>query len=332
MAVVGVSLAILITAVDLGVHNLPLAPLKDPSEIVSMPQAAERLLLSADKQRRKSGTMLKRRARLHQASYAKHHKDPVTSDEAPLHQVLREALMDGIPSAWGIEVMRDWLVMAPSGLEKWYGVLDPMALARQFDGLRLAGVTHIVVHFRDDENELEPLVGNGLDNVLTANGRWTQVRIFPLTDPLPSCRWTPLGVPASDGLPIVPDSDDNGIWRGRVTAGNGLVVCLRPWDPAWYVEVDGKPVDTQIANGFQLALPVSPGAHEVIMEYRPRGMWFAGHLRTLSAGILFALVGLSLIRGRKRGGDGEEPTGSLLTEDGPAGYSDEATEGYFTDE
>ena len=50
-------------------------------------------------------------------------------------------------------------------------------------------------------------------------------------------------MPESDGLPIVPDSDDNGTWRGRVTAGNGLVVCLRPWDPAWYVEVDGKPVD-----------------------------------------------------------------------------------------
>jgi hypothetical protein len=322
LATLGVVLAIVITGVDLSVHNLPLAPLDDPAEIVPPPVTASRLLRSADKQRRTSGTMLPRRARMHQASYAQHDADPVTPEEAPLHQVLRESLLGGIASVWGIEVMRDWLVMAPSGLDEFYEGVLKKPLARQFDGLRLAGVTHIVVHFRDDALELMPLVGRGLEEVYTPEGTWTQTVIFALTDPLPPCRWTPLGQPAADGLPIVPDEDAGGIWRGWVTGGHGLLVCLRPWDPAWHAEIDGKQVETQSVNGFQLAVPVPAGAHDVRMEYRPRGMTMARHIRSLSAGALLVLVGLSLMRRRKGAGGsdaGEGAAQSKAAEDGGDG-------------
>jgi len=343
----GIALAVLIAGVELSAYNLPLAPLEDPAEIVTPPVAASRILLSADKQRRSSGTLLPRRARFHQASYAQHDKDPVTSPEAPLHQILREALLGGVAAVWGIEVMRDWLVMSPSGLERWYDAVVEMPLARQFRGLRLAGITHIVVHFRDDALELLPLVRDGLlEEVFTPEGDWTQVVLFALIDPLPACRWTPLGMPASDGLPVVPTKDSGGVWEGRVSAGNGLLVCIRPWDPAWHVEVDGNTVQTQIVNGFQLAAPMPAGAHEVRMEYRPRGMKMARNLQILSTALLFVLLGLGLMNPRRRGPANESPTSELgqageapLPEgDATAGYSSEegaatgySTEGYETD-
>lgn len=328
LAVLGVAAAIVITGLDLSAHNLPLAPLADPSGIVRPPVAVSRILRSADKQRRSSGTLLPRRARIYQASYALHDKDPIAPDEAPLHEVLREALLGGIASVWGIEVMREWLVMAPSGLEKWYEqrVLK-LPLARQLEGLRLAGITHIVVHFYDDATELVPLVGRGLEEVYSPEGTWTQMVIFALTDPLPSCRWTPLGQPEHDGLPIVPDEDAGGVWRGRVAAGKGLIVCLRPWDPAWHAELNGTRVDTQIVNDFQLAIPVPAGAHEVRMEYRPRAMRAARNLGRLSMAVLLVLIGLSLMRARKeasatrRGGDSES---ILKQEDQDEQFSDEA--------
>ena len=338
----GIALAVLIAGVELSAHNLPLSPLEDPSEIATPPVAASRILLSADKQRRSSGTLLPGRARLHQASYAQHDKDPLTSPEAPLHQVLREALLGGIAAVWGIEVMRDWLVMPPSGLERWYESLMELPLARQFYGLRLAGITHIVVHFRDDALELLPLLRDGLlEEVFTPEGAWTQVVLFALTDPLPACRWTPLGMPASNGLPVVPTKDSGGIWEGRVSAGNGLLVCSRPWDPAWHVEVDGSAVHTQIVNGFQLAVPVPAGAHEVRMEYRPRGMKMARNLQILSSALLFVLLGLGLMSGRRRGPGSKSPASepgqsgeAPITEgDATVGYSTEgySTEGYETD-
>jgi hypothetical protein len=207
-----------------------------------------------------------------------------------------------------------------------------MPLARQFRGLRLAGITHIVVHFRDDALELLPLLRDGLlEEVFTPEGDWTQVVLFALTDPLPACRWTPLGMPASDGLPVVPTKDSGGVWEGRVSAGNGLLVCIRPWDPAWHVEIDGTMVYTQVVNGFQLAVPVPAGAHEVRMEYRPRGMKMARNLQILSGGLLFVLLGLGLIKTRWRGTSNESPT----SETGQPGedYSTEAdaTAGYAAD-
>lgn len=326
LGLLGLTLAIVVTGAELSAHNLPLAPLEDPAEIVPPPVAASRILRSADKQRRNSGTLLPGRARLHQASYAQHDADPVTSPEAPLHLILREALLGGVASVWGIEVMRDWLVMSPSGLEKWYDAVLGMPLARQFNGLRLAGITHIVVHFRDDALELLPLIGNGLEEVYSPEGDWTQLVIFALTDPLPSCRWTPQGMPTADGLPVVPDTDSGGIWHGRVSAGNGLLVCLRPWDPAWHVEVDGRSVNTQIVNGFQLAVPVPAGVHEVYMEYRPGGLQPARHLRTVSAGVLVFLVGLGLLRNRK---DQEADETSELSE--KEAFPVDATEQYDTE-
>jgi hypothetical protein len=326
LGLLGLTLAIVITGAELSAHNLPLAPLEDPAEMVSPPVAARRILRSADTQRRNSGTLLPGRARLHQASYAQHDADPVTSPDAPLHLLLREALLGGVASVWGIEVMREWLVMSPSGLEQWYDAVLKMPMARQFNGLRLAGVTHIVVHFRDDALELLPLVGNGLEEVYSPEGDWTQIVIFALTDPLPSCRWTPQGMPTADGLPVVPDTDSAGIWHGRVSAGNGLLVCLRPWDPAWHVEVDGKTANSQIVNGFQLGVPVPAGVHEVYMEYRPRGLQAARHLRTLSAGALVFLLGLGLLRLRKEQDAAE-------TSDSPQeqANSEDVTEHYETD-
>ncbi len=294
---IAVACAVAILGLDLATHNLPLMPLDDPAKVVTPPVAASRVLRNAEKQRRASATLLPTRARLHQVSYSQHDADPISTPEAPLHQILREAMMGGVPAVWGIEVMNSWLVMPPAQLARWYSAILEMPLARQIEGLRLAGVTHLLVHFRDDALELMPLVGRGLEEIYVPEGDWTQVALFAVSDPLPACRWTPIGQPSAEGLPIVPDQDEGGRWTGRVSAGAGLVVCLRPWDPAWEVRIDGNRVPTQIANGFQLAAPVPTGAREISMEYIPAGLNASFRLRSLSLTLLFLGLGLGLLRG-----------------------------------
>ncbi|HCP46711.1 MAG TPA: hypothetical protein DIU15_11745, partial [Deltaproteobacteria bacterium] len=278
-------------AVDLGHYNLPLAPLESPSAVREPPVAVSTILRDTQSRSRMTASGAQMRARIYQASYAQRPKDPVSRRDAPLHHVVREALLGGVGASWNLEVMRDWMVMPPQALEDRFESLEKLPLPQQVDGLRLAGVTHIIVHFRDDALELAPRMGRGLQALSTPEGRWTNVAVFAIEDPLPSCRWTPRSEPAANGLPVSEQTDSNGVWTGRVTSSRpGYLVCVRPFDPAWTAWVGGVKTPVEQVNSYQLAVPIPAGSQEVRLEYQPRGLAMAKTITVAGGALsLFAL-------------------------------------------
>jgi uncharacterized membrane protein YfhO len=65
------------------------------------------------------------------------------------------------------------------------------------------------------------------------------------------------------------------------------------YDPGWSAKIDGQSTPIYRANYTFSAVPVSPGDHEVILTYSPRGL-FAGLVTSLVT-LLFYL-GLAIIK------------------------------------
>jgi hypothetical protein len=57
------------------------------------------------------------------------------------------------------------------------------------------------------------------------------------------------------------------------TSGNGYVVLVDAWDPAWRVWLDGRRVELLRANVAFRAVAVGAGRHRVEMRYRPALPW-----------------------------------------------------------
>ncbi len=71
------------------------------------------------------------------------------------------------------------------------------------------------------------------------------------------------------------------------SGADGYVLVSQNYYPGWIALVDGRPVSVLRANGWQPAIPVSPGAHSIILLYFP-GSFLAGlALSLLCAGLLF---------------------------------------------
>ena len=77
-------------------------------------------------------------------------------------------------------------------------------------------------------------------------------------------------------------------------AGSQLVV-QKAWLPIWRATIDGEPAEIQIANGWQMAVAVPPGDHEVrlFVDRRP-GRWALGAFFLALASLvwLFLPVGI----------------------------------------
>jgi hypothetical protein len=94
-------------------------------------------------------------------------------------------------------------------------------------------------------------------------------------------------------------------------SGNGYVVLVDAWDPAWRVSVDGRPADLLRANVAFQAVAIPGGRHLIDLRYRPA---------TLPWGL--ALTGLAVAAGvvvyfrnsspRRIGSVGPDPTSSTL--------------------
>lgn len=64
------------------------------------------------------------------------------------------------------------------------------------------------------------------------------------------------------------------------SAAEGYVLIGQNYYPGWTAYVDGRPADVLRANGWQPAIPVSPGAHSITFFYFP-GSFLAGLLLSL---------------------------------------------------
>ena len=84
----------------------------------------------------------------------------------------------------------------------------------------------------------------------------------------------------------------NGFRIDVETPTDGWVLLAQIFDPAWRIEVDGRPVEPRRAEHMLMAIPVDAGTRTVQMEYRPRARrlyWPASALLLATcAGLLVA--------------------------------------------
>jgi hypothetical protein len=80
-------------------------------------------------------------------------------------------------------------------------------------------------------------------------------------------------------------------------AGPGVLVVAEGWDPGWSAEVDGAPAAVLRVNHVQMAVPLSGGAHRVVLRYRPRGFVAA----LAGSGIATAILLVWTLRGAAGG-------------------------------
>ncbi|HVW11515.1 MAG TPA: YfhO family protein [Bryobacteraceae bacterium] len=71
----------------------------------------------------------------------------------------------------------------------------------------------------------------------------------------------------------------------------GFVYVLESFDPGWTAAVDGAPVAVLPANGFAIAIPVPPGAHDIRLIYQTPGRKTGLLLSGVSLLLLGGLIG-----------------------------------------
>ena len=67
---------------------------------------------------------------------------------------------------------------------------------------------------------------------------------------------------------------------------DGYFVIAQPFYPGWKHRVDGKSVETLIANGVFTAVPLKAGRHEVVRFYRPASWFWGGTISLLFCVVL----------------------------------------------
>lgn len=79
-----------------------------------------------------------------------------------------------------------------------------------------------------------------------------------------------------------------------VTTGrSGYLRIIESWDPGWSATIDGEPVQIVPALDAMLAVPVTPGRHEVRFVYRTPGVAAGATISIMSLGLLAALMWIS---------------------------------------
>jgi hypothetical protein len=102
-----------------------------------------------------------------------------------------------------------------------------------------------------------------------------------------------VGAAASEGTVDYKRPSSDEILLDVSAGGAGFVNVVESYDPGWLAQVDGKPAEVFAANGFTLAVPVSPGKHSVRFLYRTPGRTPGLVLSLLAAGLLAGLIRLS---------------------------------------
>ena len=178
-------------------------------------------------------------------------RDPAVPTEAPLPEVLRDNLFSGYGAAYGFVLPYGWLSFHPDRAEAYFSELGRLPAAERVEALQRAGVTHLLVHFRDEAQALSQL--DGVSPLAMVPGRWNAIALFGVDAPYPRCRLTPAdaGPERGQALPI---TDDLGhAFRVEIPDGAaGRVTCLQPWSSGWEAERAGRPLSTEPV-GFQLS-------------------------------------------------------------------------------
>lgn len=297
------ALAVALVLFDLAVSNGPLAPVRPPGQALATPPVVA--LLTAQ-----PGPV-----RVFPYSYLASGMAPPGPQGPWRHEIARESLLPGVASAYGLAQPYGWLIGQPAAVQEHFVSLGREPLPQRIHELRLAGVTHLLANTQQDAESLAatPGVRRLADGLV--QGPATTLEVLAIDGPLPDARWVPAGDAAAVGRPLEGATDSGHRYEATVDAPlPGQVVWLRPHDPYWLAWVDGEPVATAVANGYQLAVLVPAGEHVVRLEYRVPALAVGGGI---SGGFALVLLGFALGAvwwWRRRGGSDRRilASGSLL--------------------
>jgi uncharacterized membrane protein YfhO len=80
----------------------------------------------------------------------------------------------------------------------------------------------------------------------------------------------------------------------------GRLVLADAYYPGWNASVDGRPVAIDRYDGYERAVRLTPGAREVVFEYRPRWLAPSAAITAASLVVVLALIVVApLLRPRR---------------------------------
>ena len=101
---------------------------------------------------------------------------------------------------------------------------------------------------------------------------------LPHGDPAPAAATVNYFRPSSDEIRLETEASQP-----------GYASVLESYDPGWAADVDGAPAVVVLANGFTMAVPVSPGKHSIRLLYHTPGRAAGGALSIISIFLLGCL-------------------------------------------
>jgi hypothetical protein len=246
------------------------------------------------------------------------------SNQAQGESRLLQSLVTNTANAWGIAMVPGYDAAIPSRLEGAWAAGQADRLA----ALRLFGVDYAMLPVRDPRKpidqsiSLQPLadplpgarlyrVPGSLPRVFLAG----HAEIVP--DSIALNRLYEPAIIAGESVWLASEANAREVPAGPGRAGQcrldsfsnlrleaqcaggqpGLAVFNEQYDQGWSATVDGQPAPILRANLNMRAVALAPGAHHIAMAYSPPGLR-AGAVVTLVS--LVALLGLALVRGRRR--------------------------------
>jgi len=238
---------------------------------------------------------------------------------------LLQTLVSNTANAWGIAMVPGYEAALPASfLRTWAaGQLDEPA------ALRLAGVEYALLPVRDPAEPADQRIGlQALADPIPG------ARLYRVTDSLPRVflashaeilsdqaarlRVYEPAVVAGLSVWLAPDEHARALAATPSRAGTcrleafanrrleahcdaerpGLAVFNEQFDPGWSAVVDGQPAPILRANLNMRALLLAPGAHHIVMRYRPPGLRIGALVSLVS---LLGLLALAIGRRRDKG-------------------------------
>jgi hypothetical protein len=307
------SLLVLLVAFDLALAAWPLQTF-GPRRIAAGPAATASRILEG----RTPGAPPPRIYRANQTSAAVNRFVPGASNpETELK--LGRTLITNTANVWGIATLPGYDAAVPSRVDEVWG----RSLDVGQDALRLLGAEYAILP-ADDRPGLvpvwDPLPGARVYKVPHALPRvyWArhaevlsdQDALARLFEPdvvagasvllAPEGNLAPLPAsPGRAGVCNVERYEDQRIVASCSGEAPGILVFVEQFDRGWHATVDGKATPIARANLIMRALPLEPGSHRIVLEYRIPGL-VPGSVTSLVSLLVIVLLALRPGRGQRR--------------------------------
>jgi hypothetical protein len=298
-------LLICLVGFDLALATWPLQTFVSRQLAQELPTAAEKVL-----EGRRAGEPPPRIYRANQTTGSVARFVPATTN-AQAEFNLRQTLITNTANAWGIATLPGYDAAIPSLVDEVWG----RGLAEGQAALRLLGAEYAILPVAKPDGPvddrpglvpvLDPLPGARMYRVPDALPRvYLAKRAEVLSNREALARLFQPDVVAGATVLLAAESglspllqapgrtgtcsvDSYGSQRVVASCSGkeaGIAVFVEQFDRGWHATVDGQPVSIVRANLIMRALPLPPGQHRIVLEYRTPGL-----------GVGLALSGISLL-------------------------------------